>query len=226
MVGVLLMLVFVPGIQSSSGTLFSRLVYANVFVYVSFYIISWISTIRKLAMAEPIFEVNVPFEQDTKTVAAASDLPIVFVIMPCHREPDESLLDSVKAVINADYPAQLLRFFLAFDGLENESSYHHVVSELGATVSESTNRSATATIAGVKIVITLFAHGGKPFCQSNALALVKAGLTDEHVDMSEAFLLLVDSDTRLAKNSIKVFAQCTVSSVKLCDGPKNLVNMS
>jgi hypothetical protein len=117
-----------------------------------------------------------------------------------------------RGVLNADYPARRLRFFLDFDGLGNEESFRYITTQLGATQRAPTDRTAIVSVAGVEIAITLFEHGGKPFCQSNALALVKKALSESPVDVTQTFLLLVDSDTRVARNSLKMFAQRLVST--------------
>lgn len=201
-------LVFLPGIREASDKVFLLLVYINVLLFFSFHVVSWVSAIRKLAV--PDANEYTVVKGNLGTQAGAMALPLVFVIMPCHREPDDSLIDSVRAVLNADYPSHRLRFFISFDGTQNEDSFQYLVKELGATCIESTTRTATALVKGVRITISLFEHGGKVHCQAKTLGLVRECLAGSHTDISKDFLLLVDSDTRVARNSLQVFAQTTV----------------
>lgn len=210
--GSLMTLVFLPGIREISDRFFRVLVYINAVMFFSFHLVSWVSAIKKLAIADAIDDKAVGDKDGTQ--AGAVILPFVFVIMPCHREPDETLLDSVRAVLNADYPSQRLRFFLSFDGIENEDSFRYVVKELGADLIKSATPTATTTVEGVHTTISLFNHGGKVHCQSKALGLVKEYLASSHMDASKAFLLLVDSDTRVARNSLQVFAQISAPNKK------------
>ena len=202
-------LVFLPSTRDASDRAFLLLVYLNVFPFLTFCLVSWVSLIRNLAVADAI-EQNI-VKGNPSMPGDAIILPLIFIIMPCHREPHESLINSVSAILNSDYPPQRLQFFLSFDGLENRDSFYKVAKELGASFIGSTPRTATAVVKGVRITISLFEHGGKVYCQSKALALVKDCLAGSDIDASKAFLLLVDSDTRVDKNSLKVLARPLVS---------------
>lgn len=207
-------LVFLPGTRDASDKAFLLLVYLNVFPFLTFCLVSWVSAIRHLAVADAIEQKVVngnPSMQDDAMI-----LPPIFIIMPCHREPHESLSNSVSAILNSDYPPQRLQLFLSFDGLENKDSFYNIAKELGASFVGSTPRTASAVVKGVRITISLFEHGGKVYCQSKAVALAKNCLAGSDTDTSKAFLLLVDSDTRVAKNSLKVFARLLVSKSHQC----------
>ena len=136
MIGTLMTLVFLPGIREESEKAFLMLAYVNFLLFLSFRLVSWVSAIRKVALADPMEKKVV--KDNLGTQAGVMALPSVFVIMPCHREPSESLLDSVMAVLNADYPSQRLRLFLSFDGFENKDSFQYIVKELEATFMDST----------------------------------------------------------------------------------------
>jgi cellulose synthase/poly-beta-1,6-N-acetylglucosamine synthase-like glycosyltransferase len=207
----LMALVFLPGIASASEVLFRYLVYTNAFVFVSFYLVSGVCTIKKLASANDLDESKTSSRSKSASHIDALDLPFVYIIMPCHNEPDDSLLDSVRAVLDVGYSADRVHFFLAFDGQENKSSFDFIAKELRARIAESSCQTATAVVNGMQVTMSVFEHGGKLCCQSNALGLVKDCLVQSRVDPDQNFLLLVDSDTRVAANSLQVFAQLTVS---------------
>ena len=202
-------LVFLPGTRNASDKAFLFLVYLNVFPSLTLYLVSWVSLIRNLATVDAIEQKIV--KGNPSMQGDAMILPLIFIIMPCHREPHEILINSVSAILNSDYPSQRLQFFLSFDGLENKDSFYKIAKELGASFIGSAARTATAVVKDVRITISLFEHGGKVSCQSKALALVKDCLAGSHTDTSKAFLLLVDSDTRVDKNSLKVLARPLVS---------------
>ena len=68
-------------------------------------------------------------------------------------------------------------------------------------------------INDVDITISLFEHDGKVHCQSKTLGLVKECCARSHTDISKAFLLLVDSDTRVARNSLFCSAHISLESL-------------
>ncbi len=137
-------------------------------------------------------------------------LPMIIVIMPCHRESAEVLFDSVEFLLQSDYPDHLLHFFLSFDGFENMESFHATVEKLDASMNEDSGVSASGVVSGIRVTISIFEHGGKTRCQANTVAEIERNHADYLVGASSTFVLFLDSDTRLGKHSLRSLAQTSV----------------
>jgi cellulose synthase/poly-beta-1,6-N-acetylglucosamine synthase-like glycosyltransferase len=135
-------------------------------------------------------------------------LPIIIAIIPCYREPIEILFDTVESLIHSDYPAHLLHVFVSFDGLENKDSFLETAKFFKASIGEEST-DANALVAGIKVAIHIFEHGGKTRCQANTMKKIQ-NRQGYLRDVNNTFVLLLDSDTRIERHSLRSFAQIIV----------------
>jgi cellulose synthase/poly-beta-1,6-N-acetylglucosamine synthase-like glycosyltransferase len=149
-------------------------------------------------------------EEEQEELLPTPALPMIIVIMPCHRESSEVLFDSVKFFLQSDYPAHLLHLFLSFDGYENKELFLATVKVLGASMSEDSNISASSVAFGTKVTISMFEHGGKTRCQASTVAEIKLNHAEYLLGARSTFVLFLDSDTRLGNHSLRLLARTSV----------------
>jgi len=184
------------------------LTYANVTIFSMFSVITWTRTLRTMAQSPESMSHAISNLRQGYHLShlKATKTPIVLVIMPCYREPENILMDSIQAVLAADYPQHCIRFMISFDGLEHRSAFKFVVETLGATCIDTGVPTAIAVIHNIQITISLFEHGGKRHCQAKSLDMLYSRFGDQFIEPEDMYLMLVDSDTRLAANALKTFS--------------------
>lgn len=148
---------------------------------------------------------------EEEPLLTSDSLPMILVIMPCHKEPTDVLLDSVNFLLKSDYPSHLLHLFLSFDGYENKETFLAAITFFGAIVSEESTTTAEGYASGIRITISIFDHGGKTRCQGNTFSYIQHNYKAYFIGTDNTFALLLDSDTRLGKRSLRSLAQTTVS---------------
>lgn len=129
-------------------------------------------------------------------------LPMVVVIIPCHREEASTLFRTIGSVLDSTYPNSRMHLFLGFDGFGNREMFNETAQVFGAVPLKGEDScTVEATCQNTAICMSIFEHGGKGACQQKIFDLVKRRYT-RYLQENSTFLLFLDSDTSIDKDTL------------------------
>lgn len=152
---------------------------------------------------------------------------MVLVVIPCHKEKTNVLLETMQSVLQLDHPHNRLNVFLSFDGYENEATFNAILKEFGCEDKLDENkgfRLATSSKHGSRMTISMFKHGGKPHVQGQTINYIQKHHEQYVDDAHNTFVLLLDSDTTIGPRDLSSLLSCFASlcfdtlSHNACDG--------
>ncbi|OSS44076.1 hypothetical protein B5807_11234 [Epicoccum nigrum] len=189
------------------NALVSPLLILNLVLYFPHRLLSWTCALQRLHQQRPgSISVIPPRGSDESEALLPPFLPTIVAIIPCHGEPEDVLLASVRSLMNSDYPSDQLHIVVAFDGLENSQLHNRVSSILSAEAKPGGRHPISRTATGIDVTLCLFEHGGKPRCQRNALEYIRNARPHLLQSPDEVAVLMMDSDTTIPTESLRLFA--------------------